>query len=111
MEIPGDHYAAMKTSLYLTRFEIYIDPVEIHSLLGKRVGAFFYVYNKTVYLIPALSSCACRQFSVCSRAFMRLEALADPQSEERRAYQKLALELFSRYVTSSSVHQLIAKKA
>lgn len=79
----GDHYAAMKTSLYLTRFEIYIDPVEIHSLL-------------------ALSSCACRQFSVCSRAFMRLEALADPQSEERRAYQKLALELFSRYPPTES---------
>ncbi|KAK6061841.1 hypothetical protein COOONC_00495 [Cooperia oncophora] len=74
----GDHYAAMKTSLYLTRFEAYIEPVEIHSLL-------------------ALSSCACRQFSVCSRAFMRLESLADPLSEERRAYQKLAMELFSRY--------------
>ncbi|VDO33905.1 unnamed protein product [Haemonchus placei] len=74
----GDHYGAMKTSLYLTQFEAYIEPIEVHSLL-------------------ALSSCACRQFSVCSRAFMRLESLADPQSEERRAYQKLALDLFSRY--------------
>ncbi|VDM60575.1 unnamed protein product [Angiostrongylus costaricensis] len=73
----GDHSGAMKTSLYLTQFEAYIDPIEIHSLL-------------------ALSSCACRQFTVCSRAFMSLESLTDPASEERRAYQKLALELFTR---------------
>ncbi|KAK5973639.1 hypothetical protein GCK32_013340, partial [Trichostrongylus colubriformis] len=78
LEGDGDHYGAMKTSLYLTQFEAYIEPIEIHSLL-------------------ALSSCACRQFSVCSRAFMRLESLADPLSEERRAYQKLALDLFSKY--------------
>uniref|UniRef100_A0A0K0CW25 TPR_REGION domain-containing protein n=1 Tax=Angiostrongylus cantonensis TaxID=6313 RepID=A0A0K0CW25_ANGCA len=79
----GDHSGAMKTSLHLTQFEAYIDPIEIHSLL-------------------ALSSCACRQFTVCSRAFMRLESLTDPASEERRAYQKLALELFTSYPPTDS---------
>ncbi|WKY14127.1 hypothetical protein Q1695_000015 [Nippostrongylus brasiliensis] len=84
----GDYCNAMKTSVYLTQFETYIEPVEIHSLL-------------------ALSSCACRQFSVCSRAFMRLECLTDPQGEEQHSYQKLALELFSRYPPTENQSQRI----
>ncbi|KAJ1362042.1 hypothetical protein KIN20_021454 [Parelaphostrongylus tenuis] len=84
----GDHSGAMKTSLYLTHFEAYIDPIEIHSLL-------------------ALSSCACRQFTVCSRAFMSLESLTDPASEERRAYQKLALDLFTRYPPMDSYANMV----
>ncbi|CAJ0608122.1 unnamed protein product [Cylicocyclus nassatus] len=84
----GNHAAAMKTSLYLTEFEAYIDPMEIYSLL-------------------ALSSCACRNFSICSRAFMKLESLTDPQSEERKRYQKLALQLFRRFPPTEPQAKLV----
>ena len=43
---------------------------------------------------PALSSCATRQFEVASRAFMKLESLAELSADEREAYEKLAMSVF-----------------
>ncbi|KHJ97140.1 hypothetical protein OESDEN_02887 [Oesophagostomum dentatum] len=63
----------------------------------KAAQAYHFLMLAQRQLFEALSSCACRQFSICSRAFMRLESLTDPQSEERKRYQKLALQLFRRY--------------
>ncbi|KJH41509.1 hypothetical protein DICVIV_12512 [Dictyocaulus viviparus] len=132
----GDHNGAMKTSVYLTQFEEYIDPVEIYSLLeilkkkrfnervviGFRQPIILAIKKKTppIYLSnvktanccftdmeKALSSCACREFNLCSRAFMSLESLTDPSSEERKAYQKLALDLFSRQPPTDNHPKLV----
>uniref|UniRef100_A0A0M3HHQ3 Secreted protein n=1 Tax=Ascaris lumbricoides TaxID=6252 RepID=A0A0M3HHQ3_ASCLU len=52
-------------------------------------------YNK---IFSALASCAARQFSVCSRAFIKLESLTTIPPQERDAYSKLALTIFTKYV-------------
>ncbi|VDM42438.1 unnamed protein product, partial [Toxocara canis] len=74
----GDVDAAMKTALHLTDFDDILEPVEVFSLL-------------------ALASCAARQFSVCSRAFIKLESLTTISPQEREAYSKLALSIFTKY--------------
>uniref|UniRef100_F1L3D6 WD repeat-containing protein 35 n=1 Tax=Ascaris suum TaxID=6253 RepID=F1L3D6_ASCSU len=74
----GEVDAAMKTALHLTDFDDILDAVEVFSLL-------------------ALASCAARQFSVCSRAFIKLESLTTIPPQERDAYSKLALTIFTKY--------------
>ncbi|VDK51291.1 unnamed protein product [Anisakis simplex] len=76
--IPDDVDASMKTALHLTDFDDILEPVEVYSLL-------------------ALASCAARQFSVCSRAFIKLESLPSITPQEREAYSKLALTIFTKY--------------
>ncbi len=49
-------------------------------------------------LLSALSSCAALQFSVCSRAFIKLESMPNMAAEEREAYNKLALAIFTKWV-------------
>lgn len=73
----GDTNSAMKTALHLTEYDDLIDPIEIYSLL-------------------ALSSCGARQFAVCSRAFIKLETLDSFTIEEKQAYKRLALDIFTR---------------
>ncbi|CAI4227348.1 unnamed protein product [Auanema sp. JU1783] len=70
----GNIDGAVKTSMHLTEYDDILDPVEVYSLL-------------------ALSSCANRQFSVASRAFIRLESL--DSNENKEDFQKLALKIFS----------------
>ncbi|CAG9538621.1 unnamed protein product [Cercopithifilaria johnstoni] len=74
----GDMDKAMITALHLTDYEDLIDPAEIYSLL-------------------ALSSCAARQFAVCSRAFIKLESLETFTADEKEAYKKLAIKIFTKY--------------
>ncbi|VDM97214.1 unnamed protein product [Thelazia callipaeda] len=74
----GDVDRAMTTALLLTDYEDFIEPVEIYSLL-------------------ALSSCVARQFGVCSRAFIKLESLDSFTADEKKAYQKLALNIYTKY--------------
>uniref|UniRef100_A0A915KVF2 Uncharacterized protein n=1 Tax=Romanomermis culicivorax TaxID=13658 RepID=A0A915KVF2_ROMCU len=74
----GNVDAAMKTALHLIEFDDILDPLEIYSIL-------------------ALTSCANRQFSVCSRAFIKLESMENLAEEERAAYEKLALNIFTKY--------------
>uniref|UniRef100_A0A914X385 WD repeat-containing protein 35 n=1 Tax=Plectus sambesii TaxID=2011161 RepID=A0A914X385_9BILA len=73
----GNVDAAMKTTLHLTDYDDILDPLEIFSLL-------------------ALASCAARQFSVCSRAFIKLESVEGMAQAERDAFQKLALDIFTK---------------
>ncbi|VBB32750.1 unnamed protein product [Acanthocheilonema viteae] len=74
----GDMDKAMTTALHLTDYEDLIDPAEIYSLL-------------------ALSSCAARQFAVCSRAFIKLESLETFAADEKETYKKLAIKIFTKY--------------
>ncbi|VDN93551.1 unnamed protein product, partial [Brugia pahangi] len=74
----GDINNAMMTALHLTDYEDLIDPAEIYSLL-------------------ALSSCATRQFAVCSRAFIKLENLETFSADEKESYKKLAMKIFTKY--------------
>ncbi|KAK6762099.1 hypothetical protein RB195_022987 [Necator americanus] len=55
----------------------------------------------------SLSSCACRQFPICSRAFMKLESIVDPLSDERRRYQTLALQLFRRFLPTEGQPNIV----
>lgn len=66
----GDPEAAMRTALRLREYEDLLEQEPIYALL-------------------ALSSCACKAFATCSRAFVRLETI-DPK------YEELALEIFGK---------------
>ena len=67
--------AAMKTSLLLIDYEQYIDTIQIYSLI-------------------ALTSALNRNFSICSKAFIKLELVGD---DEENVYKKFASEIFSKY--------------
>lgn len=66
--------AAMKTALLLIDYEQFIDTAPIYSLI-------------------ALTSALNRNFSICSKAFIKLELLDD----EHEPYKKLASQIFSKY--------------
>ncbi|KAK3766441.1 hypothetical protein RRG08_056115 [Elysia crispata] len=70
--------AAMRTTLHLRDFEDVLDPVNIYSLL-------------------ALAACANRAFNVCSKAFIKLESLESLTVEQRRHYEELAMEIFTKH--------------
>ncbi len=65
----------MKTSLALIDYDDLLDPME-------------------VYLLLALSSYLAEYYAVCSKAFMRLEAMQTLSGDEHQAHTKLALQIF-----------------
>ena len=66
--------ASMKIALRLIDYEQFIDAAQIYSLI-------------------ALTSALNRNFSICSKAFIKLELLDD----EEEVYKKLAFQIFSKY--------------
>lgn len=70
----GDYEDAMKTAMRLREYEGVLETEEINCLLG-------------------LSSCISRSFSICSKAFIKLEALAD----KKELYEELAVEIFNKF--------------
>ncbi|CAG2104311.1 unnamed protein product [Medioppia subpectinata] len=68
--------SAMKTALHLRDFEDFIDAEEIYCLLG-------------------LASAANKAFSICSKAFIKLESLESIAEERRQLYEELAIQIFS----------------
>ncbi len=59
-----------------------------------------------ILAVSALASCASRQFSVCSRAFIRLESFTNMVSEERDANEKLALDIFTKSLNQNALPAL-----
>ncbi len=90
----------MKTALHLVEYDDILDPVEVHSLLG--MFSWRWVFQLVIFecapfnFSTALVSCASRQFAVCSRVFIKLESTETLSKEEREAYEKLALEVFTK---------------
>nr|CAB3267696.1 WD repeat-containing protein 35 [Phallusia mammillata] len=70
--------AAMTTAENLSDYDDFIDPSKIYSLV-------------------ALSAATNRAYSVCSRAFIKLESIETIKEEDRKAYSNLALEIFTRH--------------
>ncbi|KAL5015359.1 hypothetical protein ScPMuIL_009629 [Solemya velum] len=75
--------AAMRTTLYLREFEDILDPCDIYSLL-------------------ALSSCTCRAFGTCSKAFIKLETVDTLMPELKQQFEELALEIFTKHSPKDS---------
>lgn len=75
--------AAMKTALNLRDYEDVLNAEDIYSLL-------------------ALASCANRAFGTCSKAFIKLESLEELTSEQREAYQELAMDIFIKQAPKDS---------
>lgn len=69
--------AAMNTALHLREYEDILDPVTIYSIL-------------------ALASCANRAFATASKAFIKLESIPTLTEAERRKFEELALEIFTK---------------
>uniref|UniRef100_A0A5S6QXS6 WD_REPEATS_REGION domain-containing protein n=1 Tax=Trichuris muris TaxID=70415 RepID=A0A5S6QXS6_TRIMR len=73
----GDASTAMKIALLLCDFEDQVNPKEIYSLLG-------------------LTSCNCGHFSICSKAFIKLETLCNNEHDaEENPYETLAFSIFT----------------
>ncbi|CAK8696266.1 unnamed protein product [Clavelina lepadiformis] len=70
--------SAMCTAENLTDYEEFLDPVKIHSLL-------------------AIAAASNRSFSVCSRSFIKLESIDSVGEEDKKAYQELAMEIFTKH--------------
>ncbi|XP_031567757.1 WD repeat-containing protein 35-like isoform X2 [Actinia tenebrosa] len=75
--------ASMKTAMHLREYEDVLDASVIFSLL-------------------ALASCANRSFGTCSKAFIKLELLDNITDEQRKAYEELALEIFTKHSPKDS---------
>ena len=75
--------AAMKTALVLRDFEDVIGAVKIHSLL-------------------ALTACSNRSFGTASKAFIRLESEESFTPNQRKNYEELALEIFTKHSPKDS---------
>ncbi|CAJ0945040.1 unnamed protein product, partial [Mesorhabditis belari] len=84
----GNADAAMKTAYYLIDFDDILDSIEVYTLL-------------------ALTSCVTKQFSVASRAFMKLDSLNELTEEEKDSYRKLAIKIFSKYPPTDTVPNMI----
>lgn len=74
----ADYAAAMKTSIRLSEYEDILPKVDIYSLV-------------------AVSAYHARDFYVCSRAFIKLETLDDVDAAEVEAFQKLAIDIFTKH--------------
>ena len=75
--------AAMKTALVLRDYEDVIDAVKIYSLL-------------------ALTACSNRSFGTASKAFIRLESEESLTQNQRKNYEELALEIFTKHSPKDS---------
>jgi WD repeat-containing protein 35 len=67
---------AMKTAMLLVNYEDILAPADIYSLI-------------------ALCAYYARHYGMCSKAFMRLEALEDVEPSVREAYEGLAMDIFT----------------
>ncbi|XP_071440698.1 WD repeat-containing protein 35 [Hetaerina americana] len=74
----GSMEAALKTSLLLKDYEEFLDMETVHCLI-------------------ALSSCGSEAYEICSKAFIKLEALPNLTDEQREKYEDLALEIFMKH--------------
>ena len=75
--------AAMKTALVLRDYEDVIGAVKIYSLL-------------------ALTACSNRSFGTASKAFIRLESEETFSANQRKNYEELALEIFTKHSPKDS---------
>jgi WD repeat-containing protein 35 len=73
----GQFKPALKTALRVTEYEFEIDTKQVYSLL-----ALVAYYNK--------------HWKECSRAFVKLENLANISDEEKEKYENLAAKIFSK---------------
>merc|ERR1719428_255248 len=64
--------------MILSDYDDYIDPLDVYSLL-------------------ALCACANKAFAICSKAFIKLESLDTISEEQRKRFEELALEIFTRH--------------
>lgn len=96
-DFPGQVDGAMKTTLHLTEFDDIIDPVEVYSLLGFKISKDLTKISRIWSLFLALTACASRQFTVGSRAFIKLESLESINKEEREIFENLALSIFTKH--------------
>ncbi|KAF1763427.1 hypothetical protein GCK72_011693 [Caenorhabditis remanei] len=69
---------ALQTSLSLSDYEEFLDPAEIYSMI-------------------ALAAANVKQFGICSKAMMRLEALDDFEEAEKDEMRNLSFRLFSKH--------------
>lgn len=67
----------MKTAMHLRDYDDLISTEEIYCLL-------------------ALASCANRSFSICSKAFIKLESCESIPEERRQIYSDLAINIFTK---------------
>lgn len=79
----GFYDSAMKTALHLRDYDDFIDIEEIYCLL-------------------ALASCLNRAFSICSKAFVKLESCETIPQERRNAYEELAIAVFTKNAPKES---------
>lgn len=80
----GEAESSLKTALLLRDYEDILDPLAIHSLL-------------------ALCSSACCSYSVCSKAFIKLESLKGLTDEQKQNYEDIAMEIFTRHSPKNAV--------
>jgi WD repeat-containing protein 35 len=73
----GQYKLALKSALRLVEYELELD-------------------TRKVYSIVALAAYYNRHFKECSRAFVKLETLADITEDERERYESMAIAIFSR---------------
>ena len=62
---------------------------------------------RQVYSLTAIAAATSRSFGVCSRAFNKLETLDSIPEDEKKAYQELAIEIFSRLVFNQPVFHFL----
>lgn len=85
-QIRAGHYeSAMKTALRLRDYEDLLPSEDVNVLL-------------------ALSSAMNRAFAVCSKAFVKLEALEDLSESKREEYEQLAIRIFSKHPPGNAKH-------
>lgn len=75
--LADDHEAALRVAQLLTEYEV-LDTVEVYSLL-------------------ATIACVARAFQQASRAFVKLETSDELSKEQRSAYERTALEIFTKF--------------
>uniref|UniRef100_H2ZPD4 WD repeat-containing protein 35 n=1 Tax=Ciona savignyi TaxID=51511 RepID=H2ZPD4_CIOSA len=70
--------AAMCTASHLSQYEDFIESSRLYSLL-------------------AVAAATNKSFAVCSKAFIKLESSQDIDDDDKKAYQDLAMKIFSRH--------------
>ena len=55
------------------------------------------IHPKIIYSLIALCSFHTEFFSICSKAFVKLETMRDISEEERESFQALAISIFTKY--------------
>lgn len=79
----GLMHSAVLTAIRLREYEDILNPEDIYALL-------------------ALASCADRSFGICSKAFIKLEALESIPESRRLEYEEIAVNIFSKHEPSDN---------